>query len=157
MANNQPPGFAALACDAGALGTIAAGYWSPEQLRDELARMGDRRFGVNVFAPPYLHEGVLDAVLEARPAVLSFAFGVLDPAPLQAPGIEVWGPATSADEAPALRDAGVDAVIAQGAEAGGHRGSFLAGFPLVPVDELPESIHVDVPAYAAGGIVDRHD
>jgi nitronate monooxygenase len=158
MANNQPPGFAALVCDAGALGTVAAGYWSADQLREELALMGDRReYGINVFAPPYLHEDAFEVVLQARPAVVSFAFGVIDPAPLHDAGIEVWGTATSAEEAQVLAAAGVDAVLAQGAEAGGHRASFLDGFPLVPLDELLESIDVDVPVIAAGGIVDRHD
>ena len=51
---------------------------------------------------------------------------------------------------------GVDAVVAQGAEAGGHRGSFLGGFPLVPLAELVAACvdAVSLPVVAAGGIVD---
>jgi nitronate monooxygenase len=71
----------------------------------------------------------------------------------------VLGTATTAEEAAALEAAGVDAVIAQGAEAGGHRGTFLGSFEdgLVPIDELLSSIDVSVPVVAAGGIVDAGD
>ena len=157
MANNQPPGFAAAVCEAGALGTIAGGALSPDELRAEIRAMPDgAAFAVNLFAPPYLNEDALAVVLEARPAVFSFTFGIVDPAPLHDAGIEVWGTATSAAEADALRAAGVDVVVAQAAEAGGHRGSFLDGFPLVPLAELVPAIGgVDV--IAAGGIVDRDD
>ena len=67
------------------------------------------------------------------------------------------GTATTAEEARVLEAAGVDAVVAQGAEAGGHRGTFLGGFEeaLVPLAELvPASLDVVVPVVAAGGIVD---
>jgi nitronate monooxygenase len=156
MANSQPPGFAALVTAAGGLGFVAGAYLSVDQLRAELRAMPDLPFGVNLFAPPYLNEEALAVVLEARPAVFSFAFGVIDPAPFQEAGIEVWGTATSVDEADYLRAAGVDAVIAQGAEAGGHRGSFLDGFPLVPLSALVPAIE-GVQVIAAGGIVTRDD
>jgi nitronate monooxygenase len=158
MANNQPPGFAAAVARAGAIGTIAAATLTADDLRGEIRAMPDGAiYAVNLFAPPYLREDVLAVVLEERPPVFSFTFGVVDVAPLRDAGIETWGTATSADEARVLADAGVDAVVAQGAEAGGHRGSFLDGFPLVPIDELLRSIDVDVPVIAAGGIVDRAD
>jgi nitronate monooxygenase len=155
MANNQPPGFAALVCEAGALGVVAGATLSPDDLRAEIRAMPDAPFGVNLFAPPYLDDDALQVVLDERPPVFSFTFGIVDPAPFREAGIEVWGTATTADEARALRDAGVDVVVAQGAEAGGHRGSFLDGFPLVPLEELVAAI--DGPVVAAGGIVDRHD
>ena len=62
------------------------------------------------------------------------------------------GTATTAEEA-APRERGVDAVVAQGAEAGGHRGTFLGSFEdgLVPIDELVASF-LGVPVVAAGGI-----
>ena len=158
MATNQPPGFAALVCAAGATGSIAAAALSPDELRSEIRAMPDgTRYAVNVFAPPYLKDDVLQVVLDERPPILSFTFGIVDTAPLRDAGIEVWGTATSTDEARLLRDAGVDVVVAQGAEAGGHRGSFADGFPLVPLDELLQAIDVDLPVVAAGGIVDRHD
>jgi nitronate monooxygenase len=158
MANNQPPGFAAAVCAAGAIGSIAAATLSPDDVRAEMRTMpAGATYAVNVFAPPWLNDAVFAALLEEPPPVVSFTFGLVDVAALRAAGSEVWGTATSAEEARALVAAGVDAVVAQGAEAGGHRGSFLDGFPLVPLDELLQAIDVDVPVIAAGGIVDRED
>ena len=156
MANNQPRGFAAAVCEAGAIGTIAGAALSPDDLRAEIRAMPDLPFCVNLFAPPYLREDSLAVVLEERPAYFSFTFGVIDPEPLRAAGIEVLGTATTGDEADVLREAGVDYVIAQGAEAGGHRGSFRDGFPLVPLAELVPAIE-GVPVIAAGGIATRDD
>ena len=71
----------------------------------------------------------VEALLEARPAVFSFVFGIPAPAVLaacRARGILTLGAATSIAEAQALESAGVDAVVATGSEAGGHRPSFLA-------------------------------
>jgi nitronate monooxygenase len=156
MANNQPPGFAAAVCEAGAIGTIAGAGMSADGLRAEIRAMPDLPFCVNLFAPPYLHDDALAVVLEERPAYFSFTFGLVDPAPLHDAGIEVLGTATTAAEADVLRETGVDYVIAQGAEAGGHRGSFLDGFPLVPLAELVPAIS-GVPVIAAGGIATRDD
>jgi nitronate monooxygenase len=144
---------------AGALGSIAGATLSPAELRAAIREVRDVTelpFAVNVFAPPYLGEERLEVLLDERPHVCSFTFGILDPAPLREAGIVSLGTATTADEARALEDAGVDAVVAQGAEAGGHRGSFLAGFPLVPLAELlPACVDaVSVPVVAAGGIAD---
>jgi nitronate monooxygenase len=162
MANVQPPSLAAVASNAGALGTIPAAGLSAGQARAairEVRSLTDAPFGVNVFAPPYLRYDVVDVVLEERPAVFSFTFGVIDPEPFHEAGIAVLGTATTSDEAAALDAAGVDAVVAQGAEAGGHRGTFLGSFEdgLVPLDELLASIRVSVPVIAAGGIVVADD
>jgi nitronate monooxygenase len=159
MANNAPPALAAAVSAAGALGSIAGAALSPDELRAairEVRETTDRPFAVNLFAPPYLREGTLEIVLDERPPVFSFTFGVIDPAPLRAEGIVTLGTATTSEEAQALAQAGVDAVVAQGAEAGGHRGSFLAGFPLVPLAELvPACVDaVSLPVVAAGGIMD---
>jgi nitronate monooxygenase len=100
----------------------------------------------------------LAVVLEERPAVFSSTFGAIDPAPLRELGIVVVGTATTVDEARALEASGVDAIVVQGAEAGGHRGTFLGSFEesLVPLAELvpAASAAVSVPVLAAGGIVD---
>jgi nitronate monooxygenase len=162
MANTAPPGLAAAVSGAGALGAVAGGSLSAEELRGairEVRGATDRPFAVNVFAPPFLRDGALDVVLEERPPVCSFTFGVVDPRPLHAAGIVVLGTATTVEEAQALERAGVDAIVAQGAEAGGHRGSFLGGFPLVPLAELvPACVEaVSVPVVAAGGIMDGGD
>jgi nitronate monooxygenase len=162
MAYVQPPSLAAAVAAAGGIGTIAGAALTPDELRAavrEVRGATDGVFGVNVFAPPYLRDGALDVVLEERPRFLSFTFGMLDPAPLRAAGISVLGTATTRDEAAALESSGVDAVIAQGAEAGGHRGTFLGSFEdaLVPLDDLLSSLDVTVPVVAAGGIVDADD
>jgi nitronate monooxygenase len=93
------------------------------------------------------------------PPVCSFTFGVVDPGPLHEAGIVVLGTATTAEEAQALERAGVHAIVAQGAEAGGHRGSFLGSFPLVPLAELvPSCVEAaSHPVVAAGGIMDGAD
>lgn len=102
-----------------------------------------------------------DALEEFKPAVVSFHFG-LPPAALvervRAWGSKILSSATSVEEALWLEAHGVDAVIAQGAEAGGHRGTFLnddystqpGTFALLP--QVARA--VKVPVIAAGGIAD---
>ncbi len=101
-------------------------------------------------------------VLEAfRPAVVSFHFG-LPPAPLLARakgcGARILSSATTVEEACWLEAHGVDAVIAQGLEAGGHRGMFLTDDLTSQVGTfalLPQVVRaVKVPVIAAGGIAD---
>jgi nitronate monooxygenase len=159
MANNAPPALAAAVSAAGALGSVAGAGLSPDELRAairEVREATSRPFAVNLFAPPYLDEGTLEVVLDERPRVFSFTAGIVDPAPLREAGIVVVGTATTAEEAQALEQAGVDAVLVQGAEAGGHRGSFLDGYPLVGLPELVVAgvDAVSVPVVAAGGIMD---
>jgi NAD(P)H-dependent flavin oxidoreductase YrpB (nitropropane dioxygenase family) len=69
------------------------------------------------------------------------------------------GTATTPEEARFLEAAGVHGVVAQGAEAGGHRGTFLCDFEesMIPLAELVPSIDVSVPVVAAGGIVGAAD
>lgn len=112
------------------------------------------------YLPPL--EEQLEAILEAAPAVLSVVFGVPSPEVVEAAhgrGIRVVGTATTVAEAVALAGAGVDAVVATGAEAAGHRVSFLrpAEDSLVGLFSLlPQVVDaVDVPVIAAGGISDR--
>ncbi len=104
----------------------------------------------------------LDAIWESAPPVLSSVFGVPSGDLIEQAhrrGIRVVATATTVAEAAALAEAGVDAVIATGFEAGGHRVSFLrppeeslvGTFSLVP--QVVDA--VDVPVIAAGGIADR--
>ena len=113
-------------------------------------------------APPIdFDDARLEALLELRPAVVSFHFG-LPPddalAAIRAAGMRVLASATTVAEAARLEERGVDAVVAQGAEAGGHRGSFLVEGDDGPVGTLalvPQVVDaVDVPVIAAGGIAD---
>lgn len=157
MANASPPELAIAVSRAGALGSIAGATLSPDALRDAIrsvrAAVGERPFAVNLFVPPFSPEGSYEVVLQERPPVFSYTFGPLDPAPFRERGIVVLGTATTPDEARALD---VDAVVAQGAEAGGHRGSFL-GDELVPLAELVPACVGDVPVIAAGGITTSED
>ena len=102
-----------------------------------------------------------DVLEEFRPEVVSFHFGLPEPRLLdrvKALGCRVLGSATTVAEARWLAARGCDAVIAQGYEAGGHRGMFLTD----AVDSQPGTMAlvpqvvdaVDVPVVAAGGIAD---
>ncbi len=106
-------------------------------------------------------EAMCDLVAELRPKVISFHFGLPDDRLLRRvkdAGCLVLASATTTREARWLAERGVDAVIAQGAEAGGHRGMFLTEdvasqvgtIALVP--QIADAI--DVPVIAAGGISD---
>jgi nitronate monooxygenase len=103
----------------------------------------------------------LDMLLRAKPEMVSFHFGVPEPEIVQAikdAGIFIISSATTVAEARALERAGVDAIIAQGLEAGGHRGTFSGvDLSLQPtlVALLPQVVDaVSVPVIAAGGIAD---
>lgn len=104
----------------------------------------------------------IEALLAAAPPVFSFVFGIPSPKILgecRRRHIFTIGAATTLAEARALEEAGVDAVVATGLEAGGHRPSFLARaedsltgtFALARIT----SAHLRIPIIAAGGIADR--
>lgn len=103
----------------------------------------------------------LAAALETGASAFSFTFGMLPSdaiAAIKGRGMILFGTATTVSEAVALAKAGVDGIIAQGSEAGGHRGTFLGDFssgmvgtmPLVP--QIVDAVHV--PVIASGGIMD---
>ncbi|WP_321784282.1 NAD(P)H-dependent flavin oxidoreductase [Burkholderia pyrrocinia] len=111
------------------------------------------------YAPDFRAQ--LDALVSLRVPVASFTFGVLDAADvarLKAAGTYVIGTATHVAEGLAWQAAGADALSAQGAEAGGHRGTFIGAaddaligtFALVP--QLVDA--TGLPVLAAGGIMD---
>ncbi|MFL6623846.1 MAG: NAD(P)H-dependent flavin oxidoreductase [Sulfurifustaceae bacterium] len=109
---------------------------------------------------PFSPEAV-DALEEFKPAVVSFHFGLPAPellARVKALGAKIIASATTVDEARWLETRGVDAVIAQGVEAGGHRGNFLSDDLTTQVGTfalLPQIVRaVKVPVIAAGGIAD---
>jgi nitronate monooxygenase len=110
---------------------------------------------------PFSNE-TADVLEEYKPAVVSFHFGL--PAPEFVARVKRWGTkvlasATTVEEARWLEARGVDAVIAQGSEAGGHRGIFLSEDLNTQVTTLalvPQIVKaVKVPVIAAGGIADR--
>jgi nitronate monooxygenase len=201
MSGSTPPALVAAVSNAGALGSLGAGYLEPQAILDQAGQiraLGDRPYAIGLFVLPdefdadmaavakareqldalMAREGLdvrtslparwaprfseqFAALCEARPAAAIFAFGVIGPAQLhelRRRGIYVIGTATTVAEARAWADAGADAVSMQGAEAGGHRGSFLHEaedamiglFALLPLAVRA----VNIPVIAAGGIMD---
>lgn len=114
--------------------------------------------------PPDPFPAQLESVLAARPAAFSFTFGIPNSdsmVRLKELGIVVMGTATSVEEAQLLADAGCDAVIAQGAEAGAHRGTFISRFEeaMIPTLQLVRAIAqaTGMPVIASGGLMDGRD
>ncbi|GAA3536607.1 NAD(P)H-dependent flavin oxidoreductase [Zobellella aerophila] len=198
MAGATPPELVAAVSRAGALGSLAAGYLSGEQIYHacrDIRSATSHPFSVNLFVPskitaepeeiaaahralrPLAQHLELDplplpeqpapgfdeqfsAILEANVPIVSFTFGILSQAEitaLKARHTFIIGTATSKDEACHLEAAGVDAIVVQGGEAGGHRGSFSARQAASPqslLTLLPEvSAQVSLPVIAAGGIM----
>jgi nitronate monooxygenase len=112
------------------------------------------------FAPSF--EEQVEALLELRPPIFSFVFGIPSARVLEAcraRDIATIGTATSVAEAIALENAGVDAIVATGFEAGGHRPSFLASpeSSLMGTFVLTQLVaaRVRAPVITAGGIATR--
>ena len=143
----------------------------PDAAREELWKSRLAPYGVELGPDPSpgtlapnrtpFNDEMCDLVEEFEPEVVSFHFGLPEPRLLgrvKALGCKVLSSATTVDEARWLADHGCDAVIAQGYEAGGHRGMFLTDavnsqpgtMALVP--QVVDA--VDLPVVAAGGIAD---
>lgn len=143
--------------------------WSRDPMREaayaaELAK-AHAALGLPPPEPPQAFEESFEAqiavVLEEAPPVFSCTFGAPDEALVQAlhaRDIYVIGTATHPAEARELQRRGVDAILAQGSEAGGHRGSFLKPFEQAMIGSMalvPLLVdNVQVPVIAAGGIGD---
>jgi len=140
----------------------------PEQSLDAaIARMAPyhAELGLPPPAAPQLPADQFDAqlvaALESDAAAISFTFGLLPVAAvaaIKARGVPLIGTATTVAEAIALRDSGVDAIVAQGSEAGGHRGTFLGDFADAQIGTLalvPQIVDAaGLPVIASGGIMD---
>src|SRR6476646_108660 len=149
------PELVAAVSNAGGLGILQAQFCPPPLFRDEIhcvRPLPARPFGVNLL----LHFPVEDQVavcLEERVPVLSFFWG--DPTPYveraHAAGVKVFHQVGSVPEAEHAAAAGVDVIIAQGGEAGGHVAGEISTLALVPrvVDAVAPR-----PVAAAGGIAD---
>jgi nitronate monooxygenase len=142
-------------------------YLTPEEFERHVGRLRPYLTELGVPEPRYDaptgqdYEAQIEALLRAAPPVISFVMGVPSPdvlAEARGRGIVTVGTATTVDEAIALERAGVDAVVASGSDAGGHRGAFLR-----PVTEslvgtfslIPQVVDaVSLPVVAAGGIAD---
>jgi len=149
------PRMAAAVSNAGGLGMLVPWRAKPETVRQQIREtraLTSRPFGVNlVIAFP--QEERLAVCLEERVPLISFFWG--DPSALtaraKADGAVVLHTVGSAAEAKRAVDAGVDIIVAQGWEAGGHVRGTVATLPLVPavIDAV-----APVPVVAAGGIAD---
>lgn len=106
-------------------------------------------------------DAMLQMLVQQRPAVVSFHFGLPDADRIRAlreAGVYMLATATSLAEARRAADAGIDAIVAQGIEAGGHRGvfdenAFDEGLGTLALVRLLAT-HVEQPVIAAGGIMD---
>jgi NAD(P)H-dependent flavin oxidoreductase YrpB (nitropropane dioxygenase family) len=158
MGSGTSPALIAAVSGAGGLGILGATRQTPDELADEVAeirRATDRPFGLNLLL--FLgREAQLEAMLAARPAVLSFAW----PWPEQDlagtfarahdVGSRVMHMVDSVPEAERAAEAGADIVVAQGGEGGGHVG-LMGTLPLVPM--VTRAI-APIPVLAAGGVAD---
>lgn len=122
-------------------------------------------FKIATIKPPYApsFEDQLHTILEQKVPIFSFTFGI--PAQhwideFKKHGITLIGTATTLEEGLLLEQRGMDAIVAQGSEAGGHRGTFLceAKDALTDVLSLTSLLvdHIKIPVIAAGGIMDAN-
>jgi len=106
------------------------------------------------------YKDILPVLAEEKTGIVSFTFGIPDDgrlALLQQSGAKMIGTATSVEEAVYLEQKGMHAIVAQGAEAGGHRGTFLNnGLPQIGSMALIPQVadRVGVPVIAAGAVMD---
>jgi nitronate monooxygenase len=110
---------------------------------------------------PDAFPGQFAAALESGASVFSFTFGILPATAItaiKARSMYLLGTATNVEEAVILERAGVDAIVAQGSEAGGHRGTFGEPFDdgmIGTIALVPQVVDaVTVPVVASGGIMD---
>jgi len=150
--------LAAAVSEAGGFGFIGLAGFSAQAIHHEVAtarELTKRPIGVNLLIP-FLRPGMVEAVADEPLAAVTFFWGV--PAEhaasirrLRAAGIKVIWQCGSAIEARAAADAGVDAIMAQGVEAGGHVRGTTTTVALVPA--VRDAIG-DLPMVAAGGLAD---
>ncbi|KAJ3239314.1 hypothetical protein HDU81_006204 [Chytriomyces hyalinus] len=144
----------------------------PEYLEKHAARVTEHYKKYGAVPPGFPDGGIVGhrfdeqvkALLDANPPVISFVMGVPPPAVIEEArrrGIVTFGCATTVAEALALEHAGIDAIVASGVEAGGHRGTFLKTDPNTPVPDettftlvprVRAAVSKKIPVIAAGGV-----
>lgn len=154
MANIATGEFAAAISEAGALGIIGAGGMSAESLREEIRRcksLTTRPFGVNIMLMNPDADKMADLIIEEHVPVVTTGAG--NPGKYvkqwKESGIKVFPVVSNVALAKRLSSLGVDGLIAEGCESGGHIGE-LTTMALVP--QVCDA--VDIPVIAAGGIGD---
>jgi enoyl-[acyl-carrier protein] reductase II len=146
--------LAAAVSNAGGLGIVGAGNAPPDEVRRELARtrsLTDRPFGANVPLFTAGAEETLQVFIDEGVSVVTVGGGNAGPflGPLQRAGIRVIPVVASVALARRMARQGVDALIAEGMESGGHIGD-VATLPLLP--QVVDA--VEIPVIAAGGLAD---
>lgn len=187
--------------NAGGLGTLGAGYMTPEEMRNAIKKIKQQTqapFSVNLFlhevpvppkdvervqyelnkirgrigapipstknmnTPDYFDEQ-LTVLLEESVPIISTTFSVLPKARMQhvkSAGMKVMTTVTTVEEAIQAEQSGSDVIVAQGSEAGGHRGTFHlnnhpSGANVGTMALIPQMVDVvQIPVVAAGGIMD---
>ena len=154
MANIATGEFAAACSNAGALGMIATGGWDGDRLRQEIRRakeLTDKPFGVNLMLMSPYADDIAQIILEEGVKVVTTGAG--NPGKYipawKEKGIKVMPVVAAAVLAKRLERYGVDAIIAEGTESGGHVGEMTT---MVLVPQVIDA--VSVPVVAAGGIAD---
>lgn len=156
MAGPAKADLAAAVSEAGGLGLIGGSSGDPEWLRQQIKATRERTsrpFGVGFISSFPGLDGLVAVAIEEGVAVIAHSFA--DPTPYvpaaHAAGILVLAQVQTVAQAVQAAAAGVDAIAAQGVEAGGHTGTSSATLPLVPavIDAVG-----DIPVIAAGGIAD---
>jgi enoyl-[acyl-carrier protein] reductase II len=150
------PELVAAVSEAGGLGSVGSVFESAESVERQIARvreLTERPFAVN-HVVPLLDEEAFEATLEAKPAVVSLALG--EPGDLveraHAAGAKVIHQVHTVGQARRVAKLGVDAIIAQGSEAGGQGMSLGVG-ALALIPQVVDAV-APVPVLAAGGVAD---
>lgn len=146
--------LAAAVSNGGGLGLIAAGGAPADVVREQIKKareLTDKPFGVNVMLMSPFADEVMQVVIEEKPAVVATGAGnpgKYIPA-LKEAGVKILPVIASVAMAKRMEKSGVDGVIAEGTEAGGHIGELTT---MVLVPQVTDA--VSIPVVAAGGIAD---
>ncbi len=143
---------------------------SRSQIADMMQLIGqsckELKFNIPPISPPYApsFDEQINVVVQEKVPIFSFTFGIPDPSwikKLKRNNTLLIGTATNKEEAILLEKNGIDFIVAQGSEAGGHRGTFMgeAENSLSCLPELVADLNANVktPIIAAGGIMDGKD
>ena len=148
--------LAAAVSNAGGIGTIALAGFTPVAIQNEIAaarRLTTKPLLVNLLVP-FLRPGIVEMVMKEPIQGVTFFWG--DPAeyvPIaKKSGVKVIWQCGSVKEAVAARDAGADAVMVQGFEAGGHVRGIVTSLALIPATR--DAVGPHIPIIAAGGFAD---
>ena len=154
MAQISTSALAGAVSEAGGLGIIASGGMTAEKLREEIKKtreMTNKPFAVNVMLMMENCDEIVDVIIESNVKIITTGAGTPKKymPKLKEAGVMVIPVVPSAKLAKKMEDLGVDAVVAEGTEAGGHIGE-VATMPLIAAVTKA----VSIPVLAAGGISD---